>query len=143
MQTSFVHAHPCRHTHRIVVLDEEKGDDGDALPSLRLIQQKIFPTPTQQALLDQTLAKFTDVVCDSPGRTDLLQLHINTSDNGPIRSPPYHVTPALKEEVKTEIDKLALFTPPDSPWSSSIITVRKKEGGVRICIDFRTINKVT
>ena len=48
--------------------------------------------------------------------------------------------------MRIEIDKLlelGIFRPSDSPWSSSIVTVGKKDGGVRICIDFRAINSVT
>ena len=42
-----------------------------------------------------------------------------------------------------QIDKLlelGIIRPSDSPWSSSIVTVGKKDGGVHICIDFRAIN---
>ena len=65
---------------------EEKGDDGDALPSLRLSRETFVPTPTQQA----ALAKFTDIVCDSPVTLIAPVAYINT---GAIRSPPYRVTP--------------------------------------------------
>lgn len=30
-----------------------------------------------------------------------------------------------------------------SPWSSPIVMVRKKDGGTRICADYRRINDVT
>ena len=33
--------------------------------------------------------------------------------------------------------------PSVSPWSSPIIPVRKKDGSVRLCIDFRRLNKET
>ena len=45
-----------------------------------------------------------------------------------------------------EIDKLlalGIIRPSDSPWSSSIVTVGKKDGGMRICIDFRALQATT
>ena len=91
------------------------------------------------------LAEYCDVLSSEPGRTDGLKLCINTGDQSPVRSHPYRIPPRWKEEVKVELDKLlnlGIIRPSDSPWSSSIVTVGKKDGGVRICIDFRAINNI-
>ena len=40
----------------------------------------------------------------------------------------------LKAEVVQEFD---------SPWASHTLLVKKKDGGVRFCIDYRTLNAVT
>ena len=48
--------------------------------------------------------------------------------------------------MKQQIDKLlelGIIRPSNSPWSSSVVTVGKKDGGVRICIDFRAVNSIT
>ena len=48
--------------------------------------------------------------------------------------------------MRVEIDKLlslGIIKPSDSPWASSIVMVRKKDGGVRMCIDFRAVNGIT
>ena len=38
---------------------------------------------------------------------------------------------------------MGIIQPSVSPWSSSVVTVKKKDGGVRICIDFRAVNAIT
>ena len=71
---------------------------------------------------------------------------ITTGDNAPVRSHPYRIPPKWKEEVRQQIDHLlalGILRPSDSPWSSSIVAVGKKEGGVHLCIDFRAVNQVT
>ena len=105
-----------------------------------------MPSATEQARLDQVPLDFVDVLSPDPGRTDAALLSINTGDHAPVRSHPYHIPPGWKDEVRLQIDhllELGIIRPSDSPWSSSIVTVGKKDGSVRICIDFRAINSVT
>ena len=48
--------------------------------------------------------------------------------------------------MRGELDKmlaLGIIQPSSSPWASSVVTVGKKDGGVRICIDLRAVNNIT
>ena len=39
--------------------------------------------------------------------------------------------------------KQELIEPSESPWSSPIVLIRKKNGTMRLCIDYRKVNDVT
>ena len=134
---------PASKIHRIVAISEEEGEV-EMSPGLKLVREGFSPSKAEQAMLDKVLSDYDDVLSSEPGLTDILKLSINTGNHSPLRNHPYRIPPRWKDEVRIEIDKLlelGIIRPSDSPWSSSIVTVGKKEGGVRICIDFRAINR--
>ncbi|KAH0689476.1 hypothetical protein KY289_016834 [Solanum tuberosum] len=60
-------------------------------------------------------------------------------DTRPISTPPYKMAPA---ELKDLLDK-DFIRPSVSPWGAPVLFVRKKYGSLRMCIDYRQLNKVT
>ena len=70
---------------------------------------------------------------------DLLQ------DIKTISIPPYHMAPTelkeLKEQLKDLLDKV-FIRPSISPWGTPILFVQKKNGSLRMCINFHQLNKV-
>ena len=36
-----------------------------------------------------------------------------------------------------------VIVPSKSPWTSPLVPVRKKDGTLRLCVDYRKVNKVT
>ena len=71
---------------------------------------------------------------------------IDTNDNPSFKIPPYKVAPykvpAVQEEIKEMLDK-GVIVPSKSPYCSPIVTVPKKDGTNRMCIDFRKLNEIT
>ena len=56
------------------------------------------------------------------------------------------MTPAEMKELKTQLQELldkGFIRPSVSPWGAPILFVKKKDGGIRLCIDYRELNKVT
>ena len=80
------------------------------------------------------------------GNCDLLKHKINLSDNVPFKEPHRRIPPALFQEVRehlAEMLKAGTIRPSHSPYSSNIVIVRKKDGTIRFCVDFRKLNSKT
>jgi hypothetical protein len=97
----------------------------------------------------QLLARNLDVFAadrTDMGRTNVTTHRINTGDHDPIRQRFYRTSYAEKDFIKKEIDwmmKNNLIQPSYSPWSSPIVLVKKKNGEIRFCVDYRKLNAVT
>ena len=90
--------------------------------------------------------EFKDVFSDTPGRTGICQLNIDTGDALPIASGPHRVPDRLKEGVRMEVAKLVemgVVEESTSPWTSPIVPVPKEDGSIRLCIDYRRLNSVS
>ncbi|UYV72153.1 hypothetical protein LAZ67_9001970 [Cordylochernes scorpioides] len=71
---------------------------------------------------------------------------IDTSDYPPVRQRPYRVSPAERRVIQSEVEKMMetkIIRPSSSPWASPVILVRKKDGSLRFCVDYRRLNKIT
>ena len=71
---------------------------------------------------------------------------INTGDNPPVSKSAYRLSPKEKEEVESQVKELlsrGLIRPSKSPYGSPVIFVQKKDGSLRMCIDYRAVNKLT
>ena len=81
------------------------------------------------------------------GRCTLLEHHIDiVPGTRPIKQQPYRLPLAKCRDAEVEIAAMAerdLIEPSTSPWSSPAIIVPKKNGGIKFCIDYRRLNKVT
>ena len=80
------------------------------------------------------------------GETGLVQMEILTGDAPPKRLPIRRTPFAVRGEVAKQLKEMqgqGVITPSSSPWASPVVLVRKKDGSLRFCIDYRTLNAVT
>ena len=50
---------------------------------------------------------------------------------------------AILKEQLLEYSSKGLIRPSTSPWGAPVLLANKKDGGKRLCIDYRELNKVT
>ena len=103
--------------------------------------------PNIQSLLDEYSDVFPDELPKElpPERTvdhriDLLP------DSAPISKPTYKMSLAEMDELRRQLDDLlerGFIRPSSSPYGSPVLFVKKKEGDLRLCVDYRALNKQT
>ncbi len=80
------------------------------------------------------------------GHTDVMQHHIDTGEAKPIRQPPRRLPLAQHGDCEKEVQSMlqrGVIEKGQSPWSSPIVLVKKKDGSLRFCVDYRKLNTVT
>ena len=71
---------------------------------------------------------------------------IELTDETPIWQKPRIFSEPINAEVDRQCDELEsqdIIERSDSPWSSPIVPVRKGDGSLRMCVDYRRVNRVT
>ena len=80
------------------------------------------------------------------GKTDLVEMDIDTNDADPRRCSPRRMPFAIRGEVARQLDHMQsawVIQPSTSPWAIPVVMVRKRDSTHRFCIDYRQLNAVT
>ena len=80
------------------------------------------------------------------GETDMVQMEILTGDTPPKRQPVRRTPFAVRGEIARQLREMQdndVISPSAGPWASPVVLVRKKDGTLRFCIDYRELNSVT
>jgi hypothetical protein len=93
------------------------------------------------------LWKYKTVIAETSsqvGYCDLYEPRINLDTERTIYTPQYKVRHNMKPAVKENIDqffKMGVIQLSKSPYNSPTLIVKKKDGGTRLCVDFRKLNE--
>ncbi|XP_067633769.1 uncharacterized protein [Eurosta solidaginis] len=96
--------------------------------------------------LDNMLQSHVKVFAASCVPTPYTQHFIDTGEHEPIASPAYRLSFSKLKELKAEIHKMLendVIEECESAWSSPVVMVPKKDGGTRVCVDYRKLNAIT
>ena len=80
------------------------------------------------------------------GRTNLVQHVIKTGMHRPFKQPPRRHSLAHVEIIDKHVTEMLhndIIEPTASPWASYVVLVRKENGQLRFCVDYRHINLQT
>ena len=80
------------------------------------------------------------------GQTDLVERTIQMNEPTPIRTLPRRLPYVLMNELESELKELldiGCIEPSSSSFASGLVLVRNKDGSLRVCVDYRGINKKT
>jgi hypothetical protein len=95
------------------------------------------------------LEYFEDVFKEVPGLPPKRDIDFSINlipGAAPVSKTPYRMsTPELKE-LQMQLEELlkkGYICPSVSPWGAPVLFMKKKDGTLRLCIDFRQLNKVT
>ncbi|KAJ7986951.1 hypothetical protein DPEC_G00333700 [Dallia pectoralis] len=105
---------------------------------------------------DEQREKVNKMLCDEAGAfardsDDIgcipsLQMSITLTDEIPVQRAYSAVPKPLFKEVKEYVQELLMrgwIVKSKSPYSAPVVCVRKKDGSLRLCIDYRLLNKKT
>ena len=101
---------------------------------------------TENKELSEMLQRFPDILRSKPGRTTIIEHTINVGAAQPIKLPPYCLPHAYQDTVKEELREMeqqGIIERSSSEWAAPIVLVKKKDGTLYMCIDYKQLNAVS
>ena len=105
-------------------------------------------TRRQKEELEGLLNKYKDVFSKENGKLGQagnVQHEIHTR-GAPIRQPFRRQNPYVRQLEQEQVEEMLeqeVIRPSTSPWASPVVMVKKKDGTMRFCVDYRKLNSVT
>lgn len=146
-EVEFIHTDDREQT--IVPKDDVASVNGEApIDVASLIPHNLECTRTQRRKIVDLFTRYSDIFIQHDlhmGYTTTVTHKINTSDCKPVAEPYRRLPPNQYQKIKDHIQSLykKIITKSTSPYASPIVVVRKKDGFVRLCVDYRKLNKKT
>ena len=89
------------------------------------------------------LEKHKELFCNIPGKSTVAEYYIPTTGN-PVKIPPRRIPANYRAEVEQQIHSMlqqGVIEISFSPWMAPAVIVCKKSGEIRLCEDYRELNK--
>ena len=131
--------------------DESNGKEDETVNEEWLFKEVDLKhlTPDEQKKVKQLLKKHISTFSKDKsdiGKIDNLRMKINLHDFEPVKRSYTSLPKPLYKEVKEYVEDLLAqgwVQKSSSSYSSPLVCVRKKDGSLRLCVDYRKLNSKT
>ena len=127
---------------------DDENDDGDEEhkeSDEKKIEVEVDTLCERLPILSKYRSLFFPVIGHPPSRKIEHNIILKTN-TVPVKHSPYPLSPDKRDAMISQVSELLsndAIEPSESSWSSPLLFVKKKDGGWRMCVDFRTVNAVT
>lgn len=147
VSVEFVHTNVCEQT--VVPHNDIAADGGTSSDLTALLPTDLRCTETQRKKIEYLFKKYSDIFIQHDldmVYTSTVTHKIDTVDDKPVCQPYRGIPPSQYQEMKEHIQSLLdknIITMSTTPYASPIVVVRKKDGSIRLCVDYRKLNQKT
>ena len=128
--------------------ENKKGDESCIFDQLDLGEINTLSVEQQQAAR-KLLCDYSETFSKNDldlGKCNILKHNIQLRDQQPFKERYRRIPHHLFEEVKQHLQEMVevgAIRRSFIPWASTVVLVRKKDGGLRLCIDLKKLNSRT
>lgn len=135
-----------------MVLTEEVGSDVE-VPTFnaerRLGVKDVIINPgvgeRETSELKGLFQKYQKVFSDLPGRTNVVECQLRVTSDKPVHIRQYPLPLVVQDAVEEEVGDMlrqGIIERSTSAYNAPLVPVKKPDGTLRVCVDFRGLNKI-